>query len=72
MHIIRVVDDLQGSVRPSRIRSADEFWRIPPLLREPYRTQVWITGFLGLRASIFQPSLFAHAHHRRLKALRFS
>ena len=34
-----------------RILAAEEFCRIPPLIREPYRTQVWVAGFLGLRAS---------------------
>ncbi len=28
---------------------------MPPLIREPYRTRVWIAGFLGLRASKIMP-----------------
>src|SRR5581483_6109130 len=34
-----------------RVLTPEEFCRIPPLIREPYRTQVWIAGCLGLRAS---------------------
>jgi integrase len=42
-------------LRSPRILAAEEFCRIPPLVREPYRTQVWIAGFLGLRASEIMP-----------------
>jgi len=42
-------------LRAPRILAAEEFCRIPPLIREPYRTQVWIAGFLGLRASEIMP-----------------
>ena len=42
-------------LHPPRILAAEEFCRIPPLIPEPYRTQVWIAGFLGLRASEIMP-----------------
>ena len=35
-------------LQPLRILAAEEFCGIPPLIPEPYRTQVWIAGFLGL------------------------
>jgi len=38
-----------------RVLTPEEFCRIPPLIREPYRTQVWIAGCLGLRASEIMP-----------------
>jgi integrase len=42
-----------GSKRlhPPRILSPEEFCLIPPIIVEPYRTQVWIAGCLGLRPS---------------------
>ena len=38
-----------------RVLTPDQFCLIPPLLPEPYRTQVWIAGCLGLRASEIMP-----------------
>ena len=38
-----------------RILTAAEFCLIPPMIQEPYRTQVWVAGFLGLRASEIMP-----------------
>lgn len=38
-----------------RVLTPEEFCLIPPLLQEPYRTQVWIAGCLGLRASEIMP-----------------
>ncbi len=37
------------------VLTPSEFCLIPPLLVEPYRTQVWIAGCLGLRASEIMP-----------------
>jgi integrase len=42
-----------------RILTPEEFCRIPPLIPEPYRTQVWIAGCLGLRASEIMPLRWA-------------
>jgi integrase len=42
-------------LRTPRVLSSVEFCLIPPLLEEPYRTQVWIAGCLGLRASEIMP-----------------
>jgi len=57
MNSIKLVRVRGGTKRlhPARILAAEEFCRIPPLIREPYRTQVWIAGFLGLRASEIIP-----------------
>lgn len=41
--------------RSPRILTAEDFCLIPPLIPEPYRTQVWIAGCLGLRASEIMP-----------------
>ena len=38
-----------------RVLTAEQFCLIPPLLPEPYRTQVWIAGCLGLRAGEIMP-----------------
>jgi integrase len=38
-----------------RVLTPEEFCLIPPLLKEPYRTQVWVAGCLGLRASEIMP-----------------
>jgi integrase len=37
--------------RPPRILNPEEFCLLPPMIVEPYRTQVWIAGCLGLRPS---------------------
>lgn len=37
--------------KTARTLTPEEFCLIPPLLPEPYRTQVWIAGCLGLRPS---------------------
>jgi integrase len=42
-------------LRTPRVLTPEEFCMIPPLLPEPYRTQVWIAGCLGLRASEIMP-----------------
>jgi integrase len=42
-------------LRTPRVLTPEEFCLIPPLLPEPYRTQVWIAGCLGLRASEIMP-----------------
>jgi integrase len=42
-------------LRAPRVLTPAEFCLIPPLLGEPYRTQVWLAGFLGLRASEIMP-----------------
>jgi len=42
-------------LRTPRVLTAEQFCLIPPLLPEPYRTQVWIAGCLGLRASEIMP-----------------
>lgn len=42
-------------LRTPRVLTSAEFCLIPPLLQEPYRTQVWIAGCLGLRASEIMP-----------------
>jgi integrase len=41
--------------RLPRVLTPEEFCFIPHLLPEPYRTQVWIAGCLGLRASEIMP-----------------
>lgn len=38
-----------------RVLTPQEFCLIPLRLQEPYRTQVWIKGFLGLWASEIMP-----------------
>jgi integrase len=38
-----------------RVLTPEEFCLIPEVLPEPYRTQVWIAGCLGLRASEIMP-----------------
>lgn len=42
-------------LRVPRVLTAEQFCLIPPLLPEPYRTQVWVAGCLGLRASEIMP-----------------
>jgi len=42
-------------LRTPRVLTPEQFCLIPPLLSEPYRTQVWIAGCLGLRASEIMP-----------------
>jgi integrase len=38
-----------------RVLTPEQFCLLPPLLPEPYRTQVWIAGCLGLRTSEIMP-----------------
>lgn len=38
-----------------RVLTTEEFCRLAALIVEPYRTQVWVAGFLGLRASEIMP-----------------
>ena len=42
-------------LRTPRVLTPEQFCFLPPLLPEPYRTQVWIAGCLGLRASEIMP-----------------
>jgi integrase len=42
-------------LRTPRVLTPEQFCSLPPLLPEPYRTQVWIAGCLGLRASEIMP-----------------
>ena len=46
-------------LKTPRILTPEEFCLMPPLIPEPYRTQVWIAGFLGLRASEIMPLKWA-------------
>ena len=50
MQLVRVRNVSQRLERPS-VLTADEFQRVLPHLREPYRSMVLIAGRLGLRAS---------------------
>lgn len=38
-----------------RVLTTGEFCRVASLIAEPYQTQVWVAGFLGLRASEIMP-----------------
>ncbi len=38
-----------------RVLTPEQFCLLPPLIPEPYRTQVWIAGCLGLRPSEIMP-----------------
>lgn len=42
-------------LRPPRVLTPEEFCLMTPLIAEPYQTQVWIAGCLGLRASEIMP-----------------
>jgi integrase len=42
-------------LRTPRVLTPEQFCLIPPLLPEPYRTQVWVAACLGLRASEIMP-----------------
>ncbi|MBM3728407.1 MAG: site-specific integrase [Acidobacteria bacterium] len=42
-------------LKTPRVLTPEEFCLLPPLLKEPYRTQVWIAGCLGLRVSEIMP-----------------
>jgi integrase len=42
-------------LRIPRVLTPEQFCLLPPLLPEPYQTQVWIAGCLGLRASEIMP-----------------
>jgi len=46
-------------LRTPRVLTPAQFCSIPPLLPEPYRTQIWIAGCLGLRASEIMPLKWA-------------
>lgn len=50
MQLVRVRNVSKRLERPS-VLSADEFYKLLPHIREPYRTMVLIAGCLGLRAS---------------------
>lgn len=50
MLLVRVRNVSKRLERPS-VLSADEFYKLLPHIREPYRTMVLIAGCLGLRAS---------------------
>jgi integrase len=49
MQLVRVKDVSKRVERPS-VLTAEEFHKVLPLIREPYRTMVLIAGCLGLRA----------------------
>jgi len=49
LELVRVKDASKRLERPS-VLTADEFHRLLPHIREPYRTMVLIAGCLGLRA----------------------
>jgi integrase len=42
-------------LKAPRVLTPEQFCLLPPLLPEPYRTQVWIAGCLGLRVSEIMP-----------------
>lgn len=42
-------------LRIPRVLTPEQFCFLPPLIPEPYRTQVWVAGCLGLRASEIMP-----------------
>jgi integrase len=42
-------------VSPPRVLTPEQFCLVPPLIAQPYQTQVWIAGCLGLRASEIMP-----------------
>lgn len=48
IELVRVKDGSK-CLRPPRILSPQEFCLIPPIIVEPYRTQVWIARCFGLR-----------------------
>jgi integrase len=52
--LVRVKGGTKRLKRP-RVLTTEEFCLIPSRLPEPYRTQVWIAGFLGLRSSEIMP-----------------
>lgn len=54
LKLVRVRDATKRLAAP-RVLTTDEFCRIAALIVEPYRTQVWVAGFLGLRASEIMP-----------------
>jgi integrase len=49
MQLVRVKDVSKRVERPS-VLTAEEFHKVLPHVREPYRTMVLIAGCLGLRA----------------------
>jgi integrase len=54
MRLVRVRDISKRQKTP-RILTPEQFCLLPPLIVEPYRTQVWIAGRLGLRPSEIMP-----------------
>ena len=50
MHLVRVKNVSKRLERPSVLRP-EEFHKVLPHIRQPYRTMVLIAGCLGLRAS---------------------
>jgi len=54
IELVRVRGGSKRLLTP-RVLTPEQFCSLPPLLQEPYRTQVWIAGCLGLRASEIMP-----------------
>jgi integrase len=54
INLVRV-KDVSKRQKTSRVLTPEEFCLLPPLIEEPYRTQVWIAGCLGLRPSEIMP-----------------
>ena len=54
LKLVRVRDATKRLAAP-RVLTTDEFCRIADLIVEPYQTQVWVAGFLGLGASEIMP-----------------
>ena len=54
INLVRV-KDVSKRQKTSRVLTPEQFCLLPPLIAEPYRTQVWIAGCLGLRPSEIMP-----------------
>lgn len=54
INLVRV-KDVSKRQKISRVLTPEQFCLLPPLIAEPYRTQVWIAGCLGLRPSEIMP-----------------
>lgn len=54
INLVRVKGASKRQKTP-RVLTPEQFCLLPPLIKEPYRTQVWIAGCLGLRPSEIMP-----------------
>jgi integrase len=54
INLVRVKGASKRQKTP-RVLTPEQFCLLPPLIVEPYRTQVWIAGCLGLRPSEIMP-----------------